>query len=365
MLRRLFVSAALFIPAIISLPQAKAAETITLLDRGEPYDAMVAQNGIFWVGQSRLQFASNYRLEAYRADGTLVDRVAMTHSISTMKITDQGATMITGINPQSQLSEYTVASLQSGKIKLQTTEIAVNGFISFWIASIGPKHFFGDIGGNSEDTNNPGPAQTIFYSTHSQPTYLTTRLSMPLSGAKIGNKLLVVSSEGYGQDKSRILEIDVDTMSKRVVIVSNTARYRGLTPIEGTSDIVTSALAENKIQVIDTTSGTIRREFQTKGYPRSFDLTGHCLVVGNEDTNVVEIFDMNNTSDKPAFAAEINMPLEEFSGITRVAVDPYSGTIFARASRACNPIVEPCDYDYNRVVTLGAETAQRVKALCH
>jgi hypothetical protein len=365
MLRRLFVSAALFIPVIISMPQAKAAETITLLDRGEPYDSMVAHNGVFWIGQSRLQFAVNYRLEAYTADGKLIDIAPMSHSISTMKIKDQGMIMITGINPQSHLSEYTVASLQNGKIKLQTTEIAVNGFITFWIASIGSKHFFGDIGGNPEDTNNPGPAQTIFYSTHSQPTYLTTRLSMPLSGAKIGNKLLVVSSEGYGQDKSRILEIDVDTMIKRVVIASNTARYRGLTNIPGTNDIITSASAESKVQVIDTASGTVRREFQTKGLPRSFDMTGHCLVVGNEDTNVVEIFDMNNTSEKPAFAAEINMPPEEFSGITRVAVDPISGTIFARASWACNPFIEPCDYDYNRVVTLGLETAQRVKALCH
>jgi hypothetical protein len=241
----------------------------------------------------------------------------------------------------------------------------VNGFISFWIASIGPKHFFGDIGGNSEDTNTTGPAQTIFYSTHSQPTYLTTRLSMPLSGTKIGNKLFVVSSLGYGQDKSTILEIDVETMSKRVVMASNTARYRGLTNIPGTSDIITSASAESKVQVIDTTAGAIRREFQTKGLPRSFDMTGHCLVVGNEDTNVVEIFDMNKNSEKPAFAAEINMPPEEFSGITRVAVDPNSGTIFARASWACNPVIEPCEHDFNRVVTLGVDTAKRVKTLCH
>ena len=73
---------------------ASAAETVTLLDRGEPYDSMVAEAGVLWIGQSRLQFNANYRLEAYRADGTLIDRVTLSHSLSNMKVAGNSSIMI-------------------------------------------------------------------------------------------------------------------------------------------------------------------------------------------------------------------------------------------------------------------------------
>jgi hypothetical protein len=63
-------------------------------------------------------------------------------------------------------------------------------------------------------------------------------------------------------------------------------------------------------------------------------------------------------------AEEVNLPFEQFSGLRSVAVDRATGSIFVRSSLPCNPVTDVCDKEYNRVVTFGAESAQRVKAAC-
>ena len=174
-------------------PKLNAQETVTVLDKGEPYDSMVADSGIFWVSKSRANFNTNYKLEAYSVDGSLIDSIALTHSLNIIKPTNNGSVVITGINPTSRLTEYTYAKLVQGRIRLNTTTIALGGFITFWIGDIGSKHYFIDQGGNPDDTDIMNPAQTIFHSTSSRARYLSTRLRMPVSGLVLDNKLFLVS----------------------------------------------------------------------------------------------------------------------------------------------------------------------------
>jgi len=347
---------------------AMALETVTLLDRGEPYDAMLADNGLMWIGHSRLQFNSNYRLEVYQPDGALIDRVTLSHSLSVIKSMNNGSIIVTGVSPTSRQAQYTVAHLEGGKIRTSTNEIAMGALITFWITSMDGRQYFADIGGNPDDNSDPGaqlPAQTIFSSTGSNYNYLGARVSMPVAGTSFNGKLLLVSSQGIGQFGSSLVEVDPRTSALRVITQSADAKYRGIDIIAGTSNLVTSALGERKLRVIDTITGKTQREFQTKGYPRTFDLTGHCIVVGNDETNVVEVFDLKSETDKPSFAAEVAMPASEFSGIKNIAVDDVTGMVFARASYPCNPLMESCDQDYNRVVKFDAAFAERIKATCN
>lgn len=367
-MRRLGILSVFIAVVALSATQASAVETVTLLDRGEPYDSMLVENGIVWIGQSRLQFNANYRLEAYRTDGTLLDRVTLSHSLSTMKAATNGSIMITGICPQSNLTRYTTAKVENGKIKFSTKEIALGGFITFWVANVSGRQFFVDIGGNPDDNSDPSipqPAQTIFASTGSNASYLSARVRMPVSGTSLNDKLLLVSSEGIGSSAASLVEVDPRTSAVRVISKSPTAKYKNIQVLPGTTDLITNALSESKVKIIDSVSGQIRREFQTKGYPRSFVTAGHCILVGNDETNVVEVFDINAESTTPAFAEEVKMAAEEFSGIKSIAIDQASGTVFARAARACNPIMEACDHDNNRVIKFDQEFAARVKSACY
>ncbi len=366
MLRISFLNS-FFAALIVTSTWANAAETVTLLDRGEPYDSMVADGDVLWIGQSRLQFNANYRLEAYQPNGTLIDRVTLSHSLNSMKVAGNGSIIITGISPESRLTQYTLARLENGKIKKTTNEIALGGFITFWVSTVNGRHFFTDMGGNPNDTSDPAaglPAQTIFSSTGTDSKYLAARVRMPVSGTSLNGKLLLVSSEGMGQDASSIVEVDPKTSATRVITKSKAAKYRGIAVLPGTSQIVTSALSESKVRVIDTVSGETRHEFKTKGYPRSFVITGHCVVVGNDESNVVEVFDLNGEASLPMFADEINMGADEFSGIKSIVIDDKTSTVFARAANACNPILEPCDKENNRVVKLDQSFSDRIQSSC-
>lgn len=367
MLRKISKFGAFLFTLSLSSAAALAVDTVTMLDRGEPYDSMIADGGILWVGQSRLNFNSNYRLEAYKADGKLVDRVTLSHSLNNIKVAGNGSVMITGISPTSRLTQYTLARVENGKIKTTTKEIALGGFITFWISNLNGRNYFVDMGGNPNDNSDPAahlPAQTIFSSTGTNASYLSARVRMPVAGTQLNGKFLLVSSEGIGQDASSLIEVDPRTSATRVITKSQTAKYKGIEVLSGTTNVVTSALAESKIRVIDSATGDIRREFQTKGYPRSFVSTGHCIVVGNDETNVVEVFDMNSDSATPAFAAEVNLSADEFSGIKSIALDQTTGTVFARAANACNPITEACDKYNNRVVKFDQDFADRILTSC-
>jgi hypothetical protein len=345
--------------------QALAIETVTLLDRGEPYASMVADSGVLWVAQNRLNFNTNYRLQAFSSDGRLMDEVQVRHVMWNMSIASPGTIIMTGLNPDSRLTNYTTARLEGGKIKLRTSEIALGGYINFWIATLSGKHYFADMGGNPQDDQVGLPAQTIFASTGTNARYLSTRLRMPRAGLAMNNKLYIVSHEAMGSPRSSLVEVDPLTMQKRILTASTTAAYTDLKILPGTTDLVSIARDENKIVIVNSQLGQIRRQFRTKGYTRSFDFYGHCVLAGDDENNIIEIFDLKSDSEIAFMAEEIDLPASEFSGIKSIAVDKNSGAIFARASLACNPMVESCDTDKNRVVTFGAEAAARLRTACN
>jgi hypothetical protein len=366
MIQKLPILGFLICFSILSTKVALSLETVTLLDRGEPYPSMVAASGVFWIGQSRKQFNADYHLEVYSIEGKLIDRIQLTHSLSSIKTAPNGTVVVTGINPVTHLTEYTFAKLKNKKIQFKTTEISVDGFINFWIGNLGNSHYFADMGGNPNDTNQNFelPAQTLFYSTGSSPRYLSARVRMPIAGTVLNNKLIMVSREGFKSDAGSLVEVDPVSSSARVLSTTKNAHYNGLEIIPSTQEIMTSALALNKLLVFDSTSGTLKRELSTSGYTRSFAITGHCAIAGNDETHNIEVFDLNSKEDTALFSEPVNMPLEEFSGIKQIAVDEATGTVFARSTIACNPLIEACDKDDNRVVTFGPSVAQKIQGLC-
>ena len=345
---------------------AEAVETVVLLDKGEPYDSMLADSGVFWITHSRRNFNSNYRLEAWSPSGQLLATKPLTHSLSTIKSRGDGSIMLTGINPTSRLTQYTTARLSGGTIQSTTTTINLGGFITFWVGSIGNRQFFIDQGGNPNDNSSDfnQPAQTIFTATTSTARYMSTRVRMPVAGHILGGKLVLVSSSGIGASGAKIVEVDPNTQAVRTLHESRTAGYSVLEPIPGQDLLLTNGRFDNKLVVLSRSTGSVQREFTTKGYTRSAVAFGNCVVAGNDETNIVEAFDLRTDATTPVLTGLVSLPAEEFSGIKRIAIDAATGTTFARASLACNPLIDACTNDFNRVVTLGAEFAAKLKAAC-
>lgn len=357
----------IFVVLISSPISLKAVETVLVLDRGEPYSSMVADRGFFWVGQSRRNFNSDYRLEVYLPDGHLLDSVRLPHSLNTIKKQGPGAVVVTGINPVSHLTQYTFAKLENSIIRTKSHEVNIEGFINFWVGSIGNRHYFADMGGNPNDTNQnlDLPAQTIFSTTNSVPKYLEARVRMPLAGEVVDGKLVMISSEGMSLNAGSVIEVDPSTSQTRILLASKTARYRGVESVSGTKNILILASGENKLLLVNRANGEIEKEFPTAGYSRVFNQIGHCAIVGNDVANSIEVFDLKSNENKAILTETISLPADEFSGIMQIATEESTGTIFARSNFPCNPFIEVCNQDYNRVITFGPDVAKKVKTLCN
>ena len=344
---------------------AFAQQTITLLDKGEPYDCMTAEGGIFWIGHSRRDFNSDYRLEAWSPSGDKIAEMKLSHSLNVIKKHQNGGVIITGINPISRLTQYTSAKLAGRSIQTVTRNIDLGGFINFWVGNIGTQHYFVDQGGNPNDTNLTDPAQTIFSSSGSRATYLSTRVRMPVDGTILARKLYLVSSAGIGATNAGIVEVDPVSQVAKVLHSSATSGYSMIEPVPGTDLLATNARYDNKIVLISRADGRIAREFQTKGYTRSVTAYKNCVIAGNDETNMIEAFDLRSASETPVVSAKVELAAEEFSGLKRIAVDEQTGIVFARSAQACNLMIEPCTENNNRVITFGTEIATSLKAACN
>jgi hypothetical protein len=210
------------------------------------------------------------------------------------------------------------------------------------------------------------PAQTLFKSTSTRARFLTTRLRMPVAGMVLNNKLFLVSSEGIGASSTKIVEVDPNTQQMRILFQTNTGGLSNieLVKFENKNYFVSNARGDNKLIVIDQESGALFREFPTLGYTRSVAVLGSCVIAGNDETNTIEAFNLKSSGSSPFLTAKVELPANLFSGIKKIAVDQTTGTVFARSALACNPMIDPCTDDNNRVVTMGSEIGNKLLANC-
>ena len=359
-----WVSTLTLLCTLVSAPVA-ATETITLLDKGEPYDAMTAEDGVFWIAHSRRQFNTDYRLEAWSPAGELLASARFPHSLNIIKTVPTGGVMVTGINPNTRLTQYTHARLSGRSITLRTTTIELGGFITFWIGQIGSKHWFVDQGGNPNDTDIVNAAQTIFSASPNRARYLSSRVRMPVDGHVDGENLWLISSAGIGSSSAKVVVVNTRTEGQSELHASSSAGYSMMEVLPGGREIALNARFENKVVVLNKTNGEVTKEFPTGGFTRSIAKFGHCILAGNDESNSVEAFDLREGASVQAVAtAQVTLSADEFSGIKRIAVDQSTGTVFARAAVACNPLIDACDKDRNRVVSLGEEFAALLRSSC-
>ena len=88
------------------------------------------------------------------------------------------------------------------------------------------------------------------------------------------------------------------------------------------------------------------------------------FVAGSDETNKIEFFDQRSDDVLPVMTAVVKLPIEEFSGLKRIAIDQTTGTLFARSTKPCNPMTEVCDKDDNRVVRFTDDVTAEIRAKC-
>lgn len=87
------------------------------------------------------------------------------------------------------------------------------------------------------------------------------------------------------------------------------------------------------------------------------------MLAGNDETNTVQVFDLNAADTKPVFTAAVGLPAEKFSGLKRIVVNQATGELFGRAADACDPTVD-CSKDNNRVIKFSDDVTKQLFEAC-
>jgi len=349
-------------------PAQADVATVTVLDRGEPFEAMTHHAGILWVGKSRANFSSSYSLEAY-AGKAMIGKVTFPHSATYVHPYGQNSVIVVGTGYQPNLTHYTIVEHNGGRLTTRTTQIPMDAWARQWLGTVNGREYFTDPGGNPADSDNPNltqPAQTFFtMSAGGRPRYLTTRLRLPLGGVKLGNVFYVYNAESIGDPRSNIYRLDPASGQIKPVFSEFRNGISGVALVPGANLIAAIESGSGQMVLVNPADHSVVGAVNIEGSPRSIAAFGKCMIVGSRDTNSVTAIDVSVPSTPTVVAvAAVGLSQDEFQLLDRVSADVVTGQVFARSNFPCNPMIQTCDKDWNRVVVFTGDDAQKMAAGC-
>ncbi len=342
-------------------------KTITVLDRAEQNEALVFHADHLWVGQSRKDFKADPKLLIFDRSDKKVAEVPLRHSPQYLYPYGAQSVLVVGTSIEPNLTMYTIATRKGESFSARTIVIPMQAWANRWLGTVDGKEYFTDPGGNSEDTSTDLSlaAQTIFRMDSFGPKYLSTRLRLPVGGMAIGNKLFVVQHEAIGAWQSNLAVIDPRTGQFSLAFPNYRKNLSGIAQIPGTALVAVTERDANQLLLLDKNTLQLSFELNTPAEPRGVTAFGQCALAGSFSERGVRVF--RRTADqKYEVALDLAMDLSgnEFARLFQITADASTGRVYGKSNFPCNPMVEVCDRDYNRVVSWESESAA-ILAACH
>jgi len=362
---------ALVLSGLMLAATANAIEvkTVTMLDKGEPWEAMVYHGGQLWVGHSRSQFNANYKIETYATNGKMTASVAMPHSIMFMYPYGTNSVMTVGVQPDKNSTVYSIVTIDNGQLSAKSVRIPDDAWAHRWIGHFGDTQVFSDPGGNQNDpegSENPNlPAMTLFKMNGRGVDYYTTRLRMPGEGMIIGNDMYVITSDGIGSLGSNLAKIDIHSGDLQMVFPTKRNSLVSLAHIPSLNAMVGAERMKGSLVIADLQNSANVKEVTTLSEPKTLAAAGRCVVVGSYEDRKVQILRLNDDlTAKELLSWDVGVPETEFTRMNKVAVDMANKVIFGRSNFACNPMTDPCAHPYNRVLQWSGKEITAALAQC-
>ncbi len=344
-------------------------ETITLLDKGEPFEGLTFHDGLLWVGKSRKEFNSHYSLEAYKGD-TLLGSVTFPHSAAFVYPYSTHSVLVVGTGHTPNLTHYTLVENKNGKLSAKTKVVPVDAWARTWIGSHNGREYFTDPGGNPNDTAMSKDfslaAQTFFtISPSSRPRYLPVRLRLPLGGIKVGSVFYVYNAESIGDARSNLYQLNPQTNKLTPVFANFQNKISSVIHIASSGLLAMTAEGAGDLLFVDEKTLKEVGRMNVGQSPRSVAAYGKCLIIGNRDErNVVAVNTSNPLAPTVVGELAVDLSVSEFRVMDKVAVDLHSGQIYARSNYACNAFAQACNDDWNRIITFKGDVAQQIASEC-
>jgi hypothetical protein len=344
-------------------------ETVTVLDRAEPFEANVFHSNMLWVGKSRKNFNSDYSVEIYE-NGALKGKVTFPHSATFMYPYGANSVIVVGTGHTPNLTQYSIIEKNGANFSIRTKQIPMQAWARQWIGNHNGKEFFTDPGGNQNDPARDSDfslaSQTFFsMNASASPRYLSTRLRLPTYGTKVGNKFYVLNAESIGSPQSNLHRLDPATNTITKVFPNFRNALSTISVIPGTNLITLTERGANQFLIVDANTGNILSTTAIAEDSKSHAIMGKCAVIGSRSAKTIQILNITDTAaPKQVMTVAIDLPEGEFRTLDKVDVDAINFKVYARSNMPCNPMIEACNEDWNRVVTFTGETGSKIAANC-
>jgi hypothetical protein len=348
-----------------------SADTTTImdLDAGEPYEAMIFHAKHLWIGKSRKDFNTNYRIDVVDRNDKVLETLKINHAIEHLYPYGENSVIAVGTAPEPNLRHYTIIKVVGEKFQVKDHAIPANAWGMDWLGTINGKEYFSDFGGNSQDeegSSNPNiPMQTIFSVDPSgRAVYSKIRLRSPMNGIRIADELYIVRFYNLGDTRRNVYRLNLKTGQFVDMFDQPRQRLTDIIPLDNNLLAVSEA-GGDRVNLIDRSTRELKKEIAIEGAPKSMQKIGQCLVVGSElsrQVNLVSVKDLSN----PQIVGTLDFSTYggHFRGLRTVAVDEQTGRVYGRSAYACNPMLQDCSKSWNSIVVGSKADAELLKAQC-
>jgi hypothetical protein len=359
-----------FLLSLLGSKTEAATSFLTLLDKGEVHDGIIANGDYLYVGQSRLNFDYHPKISIYNHNDRLVTEIPLKHSATHIAAYGRGI-IVVGTSPTPHLTNYTrIDPVANGQFKATLTQIPMDAWANDWVGTYNGREYFTDMGGNPNDPAADAdpylPSQTIFSTNSSgRPAYMSTRLQGPALGTIFGSQLLIASFKSIGSDIYKLTKVQIGTGTQTPAFNQIFGRLKNIAIKPGSSVVALSDQTNGVVVIGDLSSSQILTSLPTGGATSYAEWYGHCVVASNLDNRQVVVFDTSDLSQAHQIAAIDFAHLGEgFGYLNRFTIDSTSGRIFAKSNYPCNPIMENCSINTNAVASSDANDGANLKRLC-
>ncbi len=346
------------------------AKSIASLDKSEPFEGMTFHDGLLWVGRSRLDFNSNYRLDMYDRNDQLAGSVTFPHAANFVHPYGTHSVIVIGTGYSPNLTNYTIVEHTGATFAVHTHQIPMDAWANRWVGTLGGREYFTDPGGNVNDPasdQDPNlPAQTIFtMGSSGRPQYLTTRLRMPIGGTKVGSVLYLLHGESMADPRTNLVRLDPQTGAMTSAFDTFRNDLTALVQLPGTTVLALAEAGANQVLFYDTATQALRGTATVEGRLRSLTAFGHCVLAGSDETRSVTALDFADvTSPRVVATLTVDLTTDEFHSLNKVEVDATNGRVYARSNFPCNPMMQICNAEWNRVISFTGVDADKIAVAC-
>jgi len=338
---------------LVTLTAFADVKTVTLLDKGEPNEAMVFHADHLWVGSSRTGFNADYKILVFDRADAKVAEMPIKHSVQFLYPYDASSVLAVGTGHSPNLTMYTIARKTKDGFQSSTKTIPMEAWANRWLGTVNGREYFTDPGGNSADesTDLSLPAQTIFRMAGTTPQYLPTRLRLPVGGLVVGKALFVIQKESIGGVKSNLGIVDTTTGKLSFAFSEPRLDLSGITKVSNLPEIAVIERQGNRLVVLNSQTLKVNAELDAGIEPRAIASVGRCVLVGSFSGRGVRVIERAKEGTYSSVSdLENPLPENEFRRLFNVTADPKTGKVYARSNFPCNPMMEACTDDYNRVI---------------